>query len=84
MPMTTEEFAARAGVKPNTIRFRLCRTGSYFGIIPEKRPNRMLAWPDDADIQLLKNRGQLVVIERSAQEACAARRRARSELAASQ
>lgn len=74
MGMTTEEFAKRAGLKPATIRHRVCMTGSYFGILPEKFPNRRLSWPEDAHVQLLKNRGQLIVIERTAQQARIQRR----------
>ena len=50
--LTTEDFAAANLVKPNTIRVRLCRTGSYFGVIPEKLPNGRLAWPADGPSRL--------------------------------
>lgn len=46
--LTTEQFAEKLHVKPNTVRSALCRTGSYMGIRPVKLPNRFLAWPDDA------------------------------------
>lgn len=45
---TTEAFAARLGIKPESIRAALCRTGSYFGIRPIKLPNGRLLWPADA------------------------------------
>jgi hypothetical protein len=42
---TTEAFAALNQVKAQTVRKRLCETGSYFGVIPEKLANRKLVWP---------------------------------------
>jgi hypothetical protein len=39
------EFARRHHVKPDTIRARICRTGSYFGIRPLKLANGKLAFP---------------------------------------
>lgn len=46
--LTTEELAKRLGVQPQTLRGALCRTGSYFGIVPIKLRNRFLMWPADA------------------------------------
>lgn len=46
--ISTETLAAQAHVKPSTIRVRLCRTGSYFGLIPKKLPNGRLSWPGDS------------------------------------
>lgn len=43
--LTTEELAIENGILPQSIRVRLCRTGSYFGLRPEKRPNGRLIWP---------------------------------------
>ena len=44
--ISTEAFgAAIGGIKPQSIRVQLCRTGSYFGIRPSKLPNGRLAWP---------------------------------------
>jgi len=40
--LTTEALAALAAVKPTSIRVRLCRTGSYFGLHPKKLPNGRL------------------------------------------
>ena len=54
--LTTDEFAAALGVKPGSVRVRLCRTGSYFGIAPIKLPNRFLLWPA-ADVERLTSRG---------------------------
>jgi len=46
-PITTEELAVGFAVKPASIRVRLCREGSYFGLRPEKLPNGRLLWPAD-------------------------------------
>ena len=51
--ITTEELAAQCGIKPQSVRVRLCRTGSYFGIKPVKLPNGRLMWPGDARDQML-------------------------------
>lgn len=47
MGISTEVFAARRLVKPESVISRLCRTGSYFGIRPDKLDNGRLLWPDD-------------------------------------
>lgn len=44
-PLTTEQFAALNCAKSQSVRARVCRTGSYFGVRPIKLANRMLAWP---------------------------------------
>lgn len=31
---TTEALADRLGIKPQSLRARVCRTGSYFGLRP--------------------------------------------------
>lgn len=49
---TTEDFARLCGVRPNTIRTRYCRTGSYFGVRPVKLSNGRLLWPDDGQHRL--------------------------------
>ena len=54
--ITTEQLAAPLCVKPQSIRVRLCQTGSYFGIKPIKLPNGRLLWPADAVEKLLKGR----------------------------
>lgn len=41
----TYAFAELNHVKPQTVRKRLCETGSYFGVMPRKLLNRRLAWP---------------------------------------
>lgn len=44
--LDTEPFAKKNGVKSQSVRARVCRTGSYFGIIPRKLRNGRLKWPD--------------------------------------
>lgn len=46
MAQSTEQFAARNFVKPQSVVTRLCRFGHYFGVRPDKLPNGRLAWPD--------------------------------------
>lgn len=46
--LSTEEAAARLGVKAQTLRAALCRDGEYYGIRPLKMRNRFLRWPADA------------------------------------
>lgn len=46
--LTTREFGKSIGSTPESIRVRLCKYGTYFGIKPEKLPNRRLLWPTDA------------------------------------
>jgi len=50
----TEQLASSIGVKASSIRTRLCKTGSYFGLKPQKLPNGRLLWPSDSVEQLLK------------------------------
>ena len=42
---STEAYAAAKLVKPQSVRSRLCREGSYFGDRPHKLKNGRLAWP---------------------------------------
>ena len=44
--LSTEAFAARNLVKPQSVRSQYCRQGSYFGVKPRKLPNGRLSWPD--------------------------------------
>jgi hypothetical protein len=46
--ISTEALAGFAQVKPPSIRERLSRTGSYFGLVPERLPNGRLSWPADS------------------------------------
>jgi len=50
--LTTAEFAAAVGVKDTTVRVRLCKTGSYYGITPKKYPSGRLMWPADGPDRL--------------------------------
>ncbi len=43
--LSAEQFAALNQVKSQSVRARLCRTGSYFGIRPVKLANGRLAFP---------------------------------------
>lgn len=46
--LTTEQFAEAIQGKPSTIRTRLCKTGSFYGIKPIKLPSGRLLWPLDS------------------------------------
>lgn len=52
--LTTEEFAEQYLVNPQTVRKRLSRFGSYFGVTPLRLPNRRLLWPTDSLTAALK------------------------------
>ena len=52
-PLITEDFGAMLGVRPQTVRVRLCRTGSYYGIRPQKAPSGRLLWPADGPERIL-------------------------------
>ena len=43
--LSADQFAALNQVKAQTVRARLCRTGTYFGVTPKKLLNGRLAWP---------------------------------------
>ena len=43
--LSADQFATLNQVKAQSVRARLCRTGSYFGIRPLKLDNGRLAWP---------------------------------------
>lgn len=49
---STEELASGINILPQSIRKRLCQTGSYFGLRPLKLPNGRLLWPADSIAQL--------------------------------
>ena len=46
--MTNSQFAKKIGIRPESLHARICRYGSYFGVVPDKLPNGRLIWPDDA------------------------------------
>ena len=43
--LSAEQFAALNQVKAQSVRSRLCTTGSYFGVVPRKLANGRLAFP---------------------------------------
>jgi hypothetical protein len=45
--LSTKQFAEINMVKPESIHSRLCRFGSYFGIMPVKLANGRMAWPQE-------------------------------------
>ncbi|CAN0618011.1 conserved protein of unknown function [Burkholderia multivorans] len=51
--LTTEELASLMSVRPQSIRKRYMKTGSYHGVRPTKLPNRFLAWPNNSVQQLM-------------------------------
>lgn len=51
--LSTEELASTLKVKAPSIRVRLCNTGSYHGIKPNKLPNGRLLWSANAVNALL-------------------------------
>ena len=55
--LTTEQFALALHGKPSTIRTRLCKTGSFYGIKPIKLPSGRLLWPANAVQALLTGKG---------------------------
>jgi hypothetical protein len=52
--LTTEQLATQLGGRPSSIRTRLCKTGSYYGIKPCKLPNGRLLWPIKEVQQLIE------------------------------
>ena len=44
-PLGTDEIARLNLVRGQTVRARVCRTGTYFGISPQKLASGRLAWP---------------------------------------
>jgi hypothetical protein len=45
--LSTEQFATLNLVKPQTVRARLCMTGTYHGIAPQRLRSGRLAWPNE-------------------------------------
>ena len=56
--ISTEDLAKQAVTTPGTIRVRLCKFGSYFGIRPKKLPNGRLLWPADSINRLVEKASQ--------------------------
>lgn len=54
--LTTEQMADAIHGQPSTIRTRLCKTGSFYGIKPVKLPSRRLLWPAAAVQALLSGK----------------------------
>lgn len=52
--LNTDEFAGLNKVKAQSVRARLCRTGSYFGSRPQTLANGRLVWPN---VRVLRNGG---------------------------
>jgi hypothetical protein len=57
--LSTDQFAEVLKGKPSTIRTRLCKTGSFYGITPIKLPSGRLLWPAEAVQALLTGKGVL-------------------------
>jgi hypothetical protein len=55
--LTNDELAAICKTKPQSITWRLCKYGSYYGLIPRKLPNRRLVWDRDEVMGLLRKSG---------------------------
>lgn len=43
--LSCEEFARLNQIKAQSVRARLCRFGSYYGVVPKKLVNGRLAFP---------------------------------------
>lgn len=44
--LDTNSFAALNGVKGQSVRARICRFGSYFGVTPLRLRSGRLLWPN--------------------------------------
>lgn len=60
--LTTDEIAAAAGIRPESIRHALSVRGHYYGLVPRKRPNGRLEWPADGRNRLRASDRQLAAI----------------------
>lgn len=54
--VSTSEMAASIGLKPQTLRAAVSKSGSYYGIKPDHLPNGRLLWPANAAERLTKKR----------------------------
>ncbi|CAD6366977.1 helix-turn-helix transcriptional regulator [Shewanella putrefaciens] len=55
--LTTEQLALYLHGQPSTIRTRLCKTGSYYGIKPIKLPSGRLLWPTEQVQSFIEGKG---------------------------
>jgi hypothetical protein len=53
--LTSNEAAKMLGVKAESMRVRLCKHGSYFGVVPVKHANGRLLWPSKELLALIAN-----------------------------
>lgn len=53
---TTEELALALKVEPESIRKSLSKNGHYCGVVPNKLPNRRLAWPINAVEKIMEKK----------------------------
>jgi hypothetical protein len=51
--LTTETFAAKLSLNPQSIRKRYSQTGAYYGVRPVKMRNGRLLWPSQSVAKLL-------------------------------
>lgn len=54
--LTTDDLAAALRIAPQTLRKRLCLTGSYFGEVPRKGRNGRWWWSRHAPVRLRTGR----------------------------
>ena len=66
MDPTTQALAQKLGIQPQSIRARLCRTGSYFGVRPTKAPNGRLLWPPNAYAKIVSKASVIADAESTA------------------
>lgn len=50
--LSTKDLQDRIKVKQESIRTQLCKTGSYFGVVPLRSKNGRLLWPANS-VELL-------------------------------
>ncbi len=69
---STSELARHLGMTSGAMRVRLCETGSYFGLKPERLPNGRLLWPADS-LERLKEAGRKTRVHTPDRKAAAAK-----------
>ncbi|HCN70871.1 MAG TPA: DNA-binding protein [Pusillimonas sp.] len=55
--ISTKAYAELVGMKPDSLRVALYRSGHWCGIQPVKLPNKRLLWPADSVDQLIGRKG---------------------------